>query len=192
MNPAVCGIGPIPVANGEIGLDAVLSCARQNLVTIAVVAFAFEMGVRVDEHSRWPFVDGRWRNRVATGAVARPGRAKLGSGWGRTPGVPPGLDSLVPLSPALKRWAKLVRPSGACILVRVVVPWRRNSSFPPPQQRYFSLVPMGTSSRKLASTGFPPSGEAATIMPLDSSPRSLRGARLATITTLRPISVSGS
>ena len=113
MNSAVGGIGPIPVADGEIGLDAVLSCARQYLVTIAFVAFAFEMGVRVDEHSRWPFVDGRWRNRVATGAVARPGRAKLGSVWVRTPVVPPGLDSLVPLSPALKRWAKLVRPSGA-------------------------------------------------------------------------------
>src|SRR5208282_2880559 len=57
---------------------------------------------------------------------------------------------------------------------------------------YLSLVPTGTSSRKLARTGLPPSGEAATIMPLDSRPRNLRGARLATITTLRPISVSGS
>ncbi len=27
--------------------------------------------------------------------------------------VPPGLESLLPLFPALKRWAKLVRPSGA-------------------------------------------------------------------------------
>src|SRR6266478_3399930 len=60
------------------------------------------------------------------------------------------------------------------------------------RQRYFSLVPSGTSSRKLASTGLPPSGDAATIMPLDSRPRSLRGARFATITTFRPINVSGS
>src|ERR1700731_5171043 len=57
---------------------------------------------------------------------------------------------------------------------------------------YLSRVPNGTSSRKLASTGLPPSGEAATIMPFDSNPRNLRGARFATITTLRPISVSGS
>ena len=33
--------------------------------------------------------------------------------------------------------------------------------------------------------------EAATIMPFDSRPRSLRGARLATMTTLRPTSDSG-
>src|SRR5450432_807741 len=58
---------------------------------------------------------------------------------------------------------------------------------------YLSFDPTGTSSRKLASTGLPSSPkDAATIMPLDSSPRSLRGARLATITTLRPISFSGS
>src|SRR6267143_2779040 len=56
---------------------------------------------------------------------------------------------------------------------------------------YFSLVPTGTSSRKLARIAFPPSGEAATIIPFDSRPRNLRGARLATITTLRPIKLSG-
>ena len=33
---------------------------------------------------------------------------------------------------------------------------------------YFNRVPIGTSSRKLASTGLPPSGDAATIMPFDS------------------------
>src|SRR6266478_2221294 len=33
---------------------------------------------------------------------------------------------------------------------------------------YFNLVPTGTSSRKLHSTGFPPSADAATIMPFDS------------------------
>src|SRR5258707_2354615 len=59
--------------------------------------------------------------------------------------------------------------------------------------RYFSLVPTGTSSRKPASTGLPSSPtEAAKIIPLDSIPRSLRGARLATSTTLRPISGSSS
>ena len=41
---------------------------------------------------------------------------------------------------------------------------------------YFSRAPTGTSSKKLASTGLPPSSDAATIIPLDSSPRSLRGA----------------
>ena len=51
---------------------------------------------------------------------------------------------------------------------------------------YFSRAPTGTSSRKPASTGFPPSSDAATIMPFDSRPRIFRGARLATITTLRP------
>jgi len=34
--------------------------------------------------------------------------------------------------------------------------------------------------------------EAATIMPLDSTPRNLRGARLTTTATLRPINFSGS
>src|ERR1700676_2162110 len=57
-------------------------------------------------------------------------------------------------------------------------------------QAHFSLAPTGISSRKPASTGLPPSMDAATIMPLDSSPRSLRGCRLATITTLRPINCS--
>src|SRR5579864_8240927 len=61
------------------------------------------------------------------------------------------------------------------------------------QRRFhFSLAPTGTSSRKLASTGFPFSSDAATIMPFDSRPRSLRGARLATITTLRPTRGSGA
>ena len=57
---------------------------------------------------------------------------------------------------------------------------------------YFRRAPTGTSSRKPASTGLPPSSDAATIMPFDSMPRSLRGCRLATITTLRPIIFSGS
>ena len=56
---------------------------------------------------------------------------------------------------------------------------------------YLRRAPMGTSSRKPASTGLPPSMEPATIIPLDSMPRSLRGCRLATITTLRPINCAG-
>jgi len=59
---------------------------------------------------------------------------------------------------------------------------------------YFSLAPISTSSSgKPARTGRP-SGptEAAMIMPLDSTPRNLRGARLTTTATLRPISFSGS
>ena len=58
-------------------------------------------------------------------------------------------------------------------------------------QLHFRRAPMGTSSRKPASTGLPPSMEPATIIPFDSMPRSLRGCRLATITTLRPISSAG-
>ena len=57
---------------------------------------------------------------------------------------------------------------------------------------YFNLVPTGTSSRKPASTAFPPSGDAATIIPFDSSPRSFLGARFATITTFLPINNSGA
>src|SRR5215471_19980789 len=52
------------------------------------------------------------------------------------------------------------------------------------RQFYFNRAPTGTSSRKLANTGWPPSSDAATIIPLDSSPRIFRGARFATITTL--------
>src|SRR5579872_1793183 len=59
-------------------------------------------------------------------------------------------------------------------------------------QHYFKRAPTGTSSRKPARTGLPPSSEAATIMPCDSRPRSFRGARLATITTFRPSIFSGS
>src|SRR6266852_6281653 len=58
---------------------------------------------------------------------------------------------------------------------------------------YFNRAPTSTSSRKAVRTGRP-SGptEAATIMPLDSTPRSLRGARFTTTATLRPINFSGS
>ena len=52
---------------------------------------------------------------------------------------------------------------------------------------YFSRAPTGTSSRNPASTGVPFSpSEAATIMPFDSSPRILRGSRLATMHDLAP------
>jgi hypothetical protein len=57
---------------------------------------------------------------------------------------------------------------------------------------HLSLAPAGASSVNVASTGLP-SGptEAATIMPLDSTPRSLRGARFTTTTTFLPTSSSG-
>src|ERR1700756_3390338 len=61
-----------------------------------------------------------------------------------------------------------------------------------PALPYFNLAPIGTSSRKLASTGLPPSSDAATIIPLDSSPRIFLGARFATMTTFLPTSVSGA
>ena len=57
----------------------------------------------------------------------------------------------------------------------------------------YERAPTSTSSRKPARTGRPSGpAEAATIMPLDSTPRSLRGARLMTTATLRPINFSGS
>src|SRR5580700_11033692 len=40
-------------------------------------------------------------------------------------------------------------------------------------QAHFNRAPTETSSRKLARTGLPPSMDAATIIPFDSSPRSL-------------------
>src|ERR1700674_1940370 len=82
-------------------------------------------------------------------------------------------------------WGRAARPSGP----------RENSAGSPwtaPTEAYFNLVPTGTSSRKPASTAFPPSGDAATIIPFDSSPRSFLGARLATITTFLPINSSGA
>jgi hypothetical protein len=58
---------------------------------------------------------------------------------------------------------------------------------------YLRRAPTSTSSAKPARTGRP-SGptEAATIIPLDSTPRSLRGARFTTTTTFRPTKDSGS
>src|SRR5690349_4304326 len=58
-------------------------------------------------------------------------------------------------------------------------------------QLHFRRAPTGISSWNPASTGLPPSTDAATIIPLEVSPRSLRGCRLATITTLRLINCSG-
>ncbi len=56
---------------------------------------------------------------------------------------------------------------------------------------YFSRAPTAMSSWNPVRTGRPASVVAATIMPCDVSPRSLRGCRFATITTLRPMSCSG-
>jgi hypothetical protein len=49
-NAAVGGLWTLANSNREISFDAVLFRARQHLGTIDVVALAFEMGVRVDEH----------------------------------------------------------------------------------------------------------------------------------------------
>ncbi len=60
-------------------------------------------------------------------------------------------------------------------------------------QFYFNLAPFGTSSVKVAITGRPSSPyDAATTIPCDSNPRSLRGFKLATITTFRSSKLSGS
>lgn len=45
---------------------------------------------------------------------------------------------------------------------------------------YLNRTPTGTSSKNPAGTGFPPSSEAATIIPSDMMPRSFRGCRFAT------------
>jgi len=58
-------------------------------------------------------------------------------------------------------------------------------------QVHFRRAPTGMSSWKPASTGLPSSTDAATIIPFDSMPFSLRGCRLATITTLRSTSSVG-
>src|SRR5215831_10458083 len=52
-------------------------------------------------------------------------------------------------------------------------------------------APAGMSSWKPARTGLPPSTDAATIIPLDSMPFSLRGCRFATMMTLRLSNCSG-
>src|SRR5208283_5421622 len=52
-------------------------------------------------------------------------------------------------------------------------------------QPHLRRAPTGTSSWNPTSTGLPPSTDAATIIPFDSMPRSFRGCKLATITTLR-------
>jgi len=57
---------------------------------------------------------------------------------------------------------------------------------------YFNRAPFETSSWKPTRTGLSSGpSDAATIMPLDSSPRNFLGWRLATMTTLRPMSASG-
>ncbi len=58
-------------------------------------------------------------------------------------------------------------------------------------QPHLRRAPTGMSSWKPASTGLPPSTDAATIIPFDTTPRSFRGSRLATITTLRFTNCSG-
>lgn len=60
------------------------------------------------------------------------------------------------------------------------------------REPYLSRAPTSTSSAKVARTALPSAVVAATTMPFDSRPRSLRGARLATSTILRPMSDSGA
>ena len=59
------------------------------------------------------------------------------------------------------------------------------------EARHRTSVPGGTSRSGWSSTGWP-SSEAASTMPRDSTPISLAGCRLATTTTWRPTSDSGS
>jgi hypothetical protein len=90
-------------------------------------------------------------------------------------------------------------PAGRCIssLTVHLVSWGMKASYTAQRSDrvipYFRREPISTSSRKAARTGRP-SGptEAAMIMPLDSTPRSLRGARLTTTATLRPMRDPGS
>ena len=70
------------------------------------------------------------------------------------------------------------------MLAKTEVAWRRIGEgaarlSAPRGGIYFRRAPTGTSSRKPASTGLPSGpAEAATIMPLDSTPRSLRGCEI--------------
>ena len=107
------------------------------------------------------------------------------------PGPSPLPMASIVVTPAVLRPRKHVRAIAVeALVLRMAV---RVGVHGEPGPAYFSRAPLGTSSRKPASTGTPSSpSDAATIMPCDSSPRSLRGARLATITTLRPMSFSGS
>src|SRR4029077_16754170 len=56
---------------------------------------------------------------------------------------------------------------------------------------YLTLEPEGTSLSRVSSDTVP-SWEAASTMPMDSTPIRVAGSRLATITTLRPTRASGS
>jgi len=48
--------------------------------------------------------------------------------------VPPGLESFLRLFPALKRWAKLVRPSGAGLPCRAALSWDGRAGMPVSRQ----------------------------------------------------------
>src|SRR5260370_32832276 len=50
LNPAVGGLRTLANSNREISFDAVLFRTRQHFGTINIVALAFEMSMRVDEH----------------------------------------------------------------------------------------------------------------------------------------------
>ncbi len=58
--------------------------------------------------------------------------------------------------------------------------------------RYRTREPSGGGASNPTTTGAPPSGLAASTMPLDSMPMSLAGFRLATTTRVRPTSDSGA
>ena len=94
-----------------------------------------------------------------------------------------GTDRQQPLDPGL------ARPRDHCLAVfvkaRIVEMAMRVND-------HERRAPTGASSGKPTNEGLPPSSVAATIMPFDSTPRILRGLRLATIATLRPINDSGS
>ena len=82
--------------------------------------------------------------------------------------VPPGLESFLPLSPALKRWAKFERPSGAGF---------PESSFPWPAQKQIPAHPQRCCDN--ASPPLPAKGAAAAppIVTLRQLERAIRGAR---------------
>src|SRR3954470_23497346 len=100
----------------------------------------------------------------------------------RTSDFGPQASDLRSLTSGLHKF-EIWQHAGGCLWLK--------SKVRPRRQVYFNLVPTGTSSINEARIGFPPSGEAATIIPFDSNPRNFLGARFTTITTLRPISVSG-
>ena len=88
--------------------------------------------------------------------------------------VPPGLESFLPLSPALKRWAILERPSGAGFLDRSLAPIARQEVLNNRQPVLGNLKCCGNPALPLAEDGGAAAGSIVTLRQLE---RAIRAAR---------------